>query len=108
MEIESGFGSLESSIAPAPSDNIQRKKSFSKAITGFCSNSVNFSASLLNLSDLSQEEIRSDPVQTASFALFVAIAIKPYFSAFIPEVQMPFAEFSSIGLFRKQPWTIVA
>src|SRR5699024_7528869 len=97
------LGSVSSKTAPAPSDSIQRKNSLLKAKMGFSSTSLKCCTSSSKISARIQDEVRSDPVQTAFFAIPDFNAINPYFNAFMPLTQAPEGELISRFPFSRKP-----
>ncbi|WP_371068363.1 hypothetical protein, partial [Salmonella enterica] len=92
----------------APSESIQRKKSFLKANTGCSSKAFKLIISFEYLFESIRVEINSDPTQTALLVLPDLIDKNANFKAFIPEQQMPEDEFNSNDLFFNKPCTMAA
>jgi len=86
------------STAPAPSESIQRRKSFSKAISGWLSrSSTRLSYSALKLRACISVEATSDPQATALRLSPLATLIQAYFSALMPHRQIPAVDTTSQG-----------
>ena len=102
-------GAVSSSTAPAPSDSIQRRNSFSNAISG-CSSSAcslcSFSASKWRASK--NGENSSEPLATARCASPARNASQAYFSAAVPARQTPAHDTTSRRGQPSSPCTITA
>jgi hypothetical protein len=105
--VAAGRGSK--SAAPAPSESIQRRKSLSKAISGFCSRAAALdSTSSEKRPERIMAEESSEPQATARRNSPVATPMAAYFMAVRLDRHTPPEDKSSQGGEPSSPWTMLA